>query len=130
MSGVNLALFSKKNSEMNFLELTPVANYNHEEQGEGLVNVLVPRFNDKVFGKLLQPRIKNKYIKANLDEIGSGAWLLIDGKRKVMDIADELSDKFGEKIEPAYNRVALFMSQLYQNGFIHFLETKKENKNG
>jgi hypothetical protein len=73
------------------------------------------------------PRGRSPYIRANLDEIGSKVWLLIDGKRKVGDIAIILKEELKEKVEPVYDRLYLFMNQLYQNGFIYFSELKKEN---
>lgn len=126
-----LKLFRKKRAkELNYLELTPVCSYEHEITDEGLVNVLVPKFTDKILGRWLQPRLRNKYIKANLDEFGSATWLLMDGSRKVDVIARELDDKFGEKIAPVYERLTKFLSQLYIYDFITFKEYKKGNKNG
>jgi hypothetical protein len=119
-------LKNKKFKDLNLMELTPVRNYEHIENEKGLIDVLVPRFTDWFFGKLLMPRMKKKYIKANLDEIGSVTWLLIDGDNKVYQISDKLSDHFGEKVEPTVNRITLFMHQLYRNGFITFKEIRKD----
>ncbi len=122
-----MGLFTKKQNteEWNYLELTPVAKYTCVDKEEGLIDVLVPRFNDKVFGKILQPRIKNKYIKANLDKFGSETWKLIDGQNKVKDIAFHLEQKFGTEIQPINDRLTLFLTQLNTNGFIYFLEFNK-----
>jgi hypothetical protein len=91
---------------------------------DGLVNVLVPRFKSDFMNKLL-PKKKSPYIRANLDELGSATWLMIDGKTNVLELAEKLNDKFGEKIEPANNRLTLFLSELYKNGFISFNELKE-----
>ncbi|MGE5479330.1 MAG: PqqD family protein [Chloroflexota bacterium] len=112
----------KKGEDINYLELTPNRLYEHELNEKGLIDVLVPRFTDKVFGKLLQPRLRNKYIKANLDALGSAAWELIDGKNNVDAIAATLRARFGEEIEPVYDRLTAFLTQLYKNGFINFKE--------
>jgi len=123
-----MALFkNKKDSEnLNLYEMTPLRNYTHQENDNGLIDVLVPRFTDKFFGKLLMPRLKNKYIKANLDEIGTQTWLLIDGNTQVGEICEKLQSKFGEAIEPAADRLTLFIQQLYRNGFITFKEIRKD----
>lgn len=121
-------MFKKKKNKfenLNYLELTPIANYNYEKNEKGLINVLVPRFTDKIFGKILQPRLKSKYIKANLDEIGTATWLLINGSKNVHQIANDLSKQFGDKIHPVNERLTQFLTQLYQAGFISFAEIKK-----
>lgn len=115
----------KNESPLNYLELTPFPLYKHEENGEGLINVLVPKFTDRIFGRILQPRLKNPYIRANLDEFGSVTWGLMDGQNKVLIIADKLVEKFGDKIQPVHTRLTSFLTHLYRNGFITFNELKK-----
>jgi dissimilatory sulfite reductase (desulfoviridin) alpha/beta subunit len=53
---------------------------------------------------------------------------MIDGSRSVLDIIDEMKEKFEAKIEPATERIGTFMQKLHQNKFIHFIELL-ENKN-
>lgn len=108
------------------MELTPIRRYEHVEKDTGLVDVLVPRFNDKVFGRILQPRLKNKYIKANLDDIGTLTWKLIDGTSQVYQIAEALSSEFGERVHPSNDRLIAFLNQLYRNDFIYFKEIRKD----
>lgn len=121
------AIFSKnKKKQLNYLEMTPFTIYSYEYNSEGRIDVLVPRFSDKVFGKLLQPRLKNKYIKANLDEFGSATWLLINGDNSVTRIGELLTEKFGEQIQPVYGRLTLFLTQLYNAGFISFKELERK----
>jgi hypothetical protein len=120
----------KKKNEMNLMELTPITLYEHELNGDGLINVLVPRFQDRILGKYLQPKMRNKYIKANLDKFGTAAWEMMDGTTKVSELSDGLLEKFGKEIEPVDKRLILFLSNLYHNGFINFKELKKGNSNG
>lgn len=108
-----------------YLQYTPVRCYEYAEQKNGLVDVLVPRFRDKFFGKILQPHLRHKYINANLDEIGSEAWKCCDGETKATEIAKVLSEKFGEKVHPADERLNMFLNQLYKNKFINFKEKVK-----
>lgn len=127
-----MGLFRKKKrgKEYNYMELTPVCNYGHNVKDDGLIDVLVPRFTDKIFGKYLQPHLKYKYIRANMDEFGSATWSLMDGKRKVYEIANELTDKFGESIQPVEERLTNFLTNLYTNDFISFIEFRKGKENG
>jgi hypothetical protein len=113
---------NKKFENINFPDLTPYRLLEHKTGEKGLVDVLVPRFRSKFGQKWIQPRLKQKYIRANLDEIGSAIWLEINGERTIHEIAKIADDKFGDEIRPVYNRLAIFMKKLYQNGFIYFKE--------
>ncbi len=117
-----LFLNKKESRDINYLSLTPYRKFNHNQKSDGLIDVLVPRFTDRILGKLLQPRLKNPYIRANLDELGSATWLCIDGYKKVGEIISELDTELGDKIQPAQQRITMFLSNLYRNGFINFKE--------
>ncbi len=121
-----LGLFKKqKAADINYLELTPYRKYTHEPRDEDTIDVLVPRFNDKILGKIFQPKLKNPYIKANFDKLGTAVWLEIDGKTNVDNIIMKVKEKLGEEVNPAYERVTMFLSQLHRNGFIDFHEFNK-----
>lgn len=120
----------KKLRNINYLELTPLAKHSYEIRSDGQLDVLVPRFKTELAKKFLMPRGKSPYIRANLDEFGSEVWLLLDGNKKVKQIAEALLAKFGERIEPVNQRLTMFLTQLYRNGFIIFLELEKGYKNG
>ena len=69
-----------------------------------------------------------KYVsqaKLKLDEIGTETWLLIDSKKNVVTIAGELEKKFGDRIEPVNQRLTTFLTQLYRQKFISFIEIKE-----
>ncbi len=116
---------NKNLSEVNYLELTPVRNYNHIVEDINKVSVLIPRFTNKILVKYLVPRLKSPDIKVKLDKFGSAAWLKADGNRNVQTICDELLSEFGEEINPVIERVTKFYSQLYQYQFISFKELKE-----
>lgn len=128
---MNFSLLGKKEKKaVNYLELTPVSKYEHENGKDNNINVLVPRFRDFLLGKLIQPRLKNKYIRANLDQFGTATWLFIDGKANVEEIGKKLIEKFGTEIDPVYDRLTIFLTNLYKNGFITFKEIRKGKYNG
>ncbi|AFH49861.1 Hypothetical protein IALB_2156 [Ignavibacterium album JCM 16511] len=116
---------NKNLSEVNYLELTPIRNYNHIEEEKNKVSVLVPRFTNKFLVKYLVPRLKSPDIKVKLDKFGSAAWLKADGNKNVQLICDELLSEFGEEINPVVERVTKFYTQLYQYQFISFKELKE-----
>ncbi|MPM87148.1 hypothetical protein SDC9_134242 [bioreactor metagenome] len=107
--------------QVNILELTPVQLLNYEYRQDGQIDVLVPRFKYAFFQKMI-PKTRSPYIRANLDEIGTVTWELIDGKRKVYEIADILKERFQDKINPAYERLSLFIQKMNTNKFITFIE--------
>jgi hypothetical protein len=118
-------LFRKKKEELtkvNYLELTPVPLFEHIKEEDGKVSVLIPRFTNKLLVRIIVPRLKSPYVKTLLDEYGSHVWGEIDGKQKVSDISNSLREKFGEKAEPAEERVTKFLTQLYKYKFVTFKE--------
>ncbi|MFC2131853.1 PqqD family protein [Bacteroidota bacterium] len=118
-------IFKKKESEHNYLELTPIRNHEHEDREDGMINVLVPKFSSNFSKKHINKHLKYPYIKANLDEFGTETWLLMNGKTNVKEIGQKLIDKFGEKIDPVYDRLTKFLTELHKNNFITFKELTK-----
>lgn len=112
----------KSNPDINFLELTPVRNYEHEIENNGLISVFVPKFDIKWLDRILSRIIKSRFFKAKLDEFGTETWLEIDGVKSVQMISNQLSKKFGEKINPVDERLTKFLSELYKYNFITFKE--------
>lgn len=109
----------------NYLNLTPVRKYQHEINSDGNVVILMPRFTGAFSRRFLQPRLKNPFIKIELDSIGSGVWLLADGKSNVKSICHTAKNQFGDTIHPVHDRVTKFYSQLYLQKLISFIEILK-----
>lgn len=116
----------KKKKDINYLVLTPARKYDSEDREDGFINILIPRYTDFFFGKLLQPRLKNKYIRANLDEYGSAVWQEINGSTNVEQIGNKLENRFGERIQPVLPRLTTFLTQIYDAGFITFNELERK----
>jgi hypothetical protein len=108
----------------NYLDLTPVCAKKHLIGDDEKVTVIIPKFTNKFVVEKIVPKLKHPDMKLNLDEIGSAVWLLIDGKKKVKEIALELSQKFGDKIQPVDERLTKFLTQLYEQRLITFDEIK------
>ena len=113
-------MIKKKRLDINYLELTPERVLKFSGDNENIV-LLLPKFNNK-FLKSLIPSSKPKHISVKLDELGSQVWNTIDGEKKVQKIISELSEKLGDKIHPAEERIIKFLSQLFANKFIQFKE--------
>ncbi|MBI1938760.1 MAG: PqqD family protein [Ignavibacteriales bacterium] len=109
----------------NYLELHPVRLHNEEIDNDSLVTVLIPKFKNPFLVKYLVPKMKSPDIKLKLDELGSAAWILMDGKRNVAAVASLLTEKFGEKIQPVNERLTKFLTGLYEQRLITFQEINK-----
>lgn len=113
----------------NFFDMTPIRNYKFETNEEGVVVVLIPRFDNHFIGKWLNNRSSKKEIRTDLDEAGSKVWLLIDGTRTVYDIFKVIKEESLIDIEQAQDRIVTYLRMLYNNGLIEFKEFKKNMKN-
>lgn len=103
-------------------DLTPVKLIEHKIEENNLVTLLMPKVFNSIAKKIVEPRLKSRYINLKLDEIGSKVWLTIDGNKKVGVIAKELVEYFGDKINPVEDRLPKFLTQLYEQKFITFRE--------
>ncbi len=113
----------RKKPARNIAFCVPRACVGHEADDEpGTVRLLVPRFRASWL-QWLQKRLRKPHIKVKLDEIGSAVWQLIDGKRMVVEIGEELERHFGEKIHPTNERLGFFFSHLRRNKFVELEES-------
>ena len=96
------------------------------EQNEGLVTILFVNPNPNLIEKKFFKKLSKKPYKIDLDDYGSFVWNLCDGKHNIKDIALRLRDEFGDKAEPAEERVSKFIKQLSANKFIQLY--KKNEK--
>ncbi len=77
-------------------------------------------FIEKTFFK----KRSSKPYKIDLDEIGSFIWLKIDGKKTVGKITEISSEHFKDKIEPAKERIELFIKQMNKNRLVRLYKKK------
>lgn len=55
------------------------------------------------------------YKEIDFDEISSEVFLQIDGDKNVKEIGDNLEKKYGEKVNPLYERLLIFLNHIYIN---------------
>lgn len=91
------------------------------EEVNGRIVVLKPKFQHPLLQRYLLPRLKNPMYRVHLDEIGSFVWRLCDGGHSVGDIEQELKKHFGAAVEPAFERLTLFLAQLFRGRFIRYV---------
>lgn len=107
-------------SGINLLDLVPVHTVRFETDAEGLIVLLKPKFTNRLLQKYLLPRMRRPFFRITLDELGSFVWSRCDGKCTVRRLAELHKQRFGEKAEPLYDRLTLFLQTLEHNRFIRF----------
>ena len=110
----------KEKKEINLLELIPVRGLEWQKNDEGLIVLLKPKYRNPILAKHILPRLKNPHFKIRLDVTGSFIWELCDGIRSVKELAHNLKERFGDEVEPLYERLTLFLQQLEKNRFITY----------
>lgn len=89
-----------------------------EEGPDGGAVLLVPRFRKGPLARWLQPKLKRPNMRVKLDEIGSFAWRRMDGETPFGAIAGAMREHFGEKVEPAEERLEKFYTILCRDKFV------------
>lgn len=59
-----------------------------------------------------------KYSTIELDPFGTYVWQCMDGTLTIYEIGKRLKKHFGEKAEPLYERLCLYLKTLHENGYI------------
>jgi hypothetical protein len=105
---------------VNLLEMRPLRLARWEERGDRVV-LLRPRPKGRA-PRVLLDRFLHLLAahRLRLDEIGSASWLLLDGKRNVAEIATLLRERFGERVEPAEERLGYLVRVLRREGFVAY----------
>ncbi len=109
----------KKKEYENLLDIVPIKNDDIEWRliEDDIVQIIIKR--DSWMHRFVR-RFKNnpESSKIDLDIYGSRVWILIDGKRDVHQIAENLKQNFGDDIEPLYERLGAYINILKNNNFI------------
>ena len=112
----------KNKQQVNLLDLIPTQNVKwvNTDSQDDLVTLLKPKFVNPFFVKYILPRMKSPHYKINLDQFGTAVWHYCDGKNTVADIGNRLKEKFGEEIEPVYDRLSVFIQTLQRSKLIYY----------
>jgi hypothetical protein len=83
-----------------------------KEAEDGRVVVFRPRFGEGKVGRWLESLLGLSPYRIRLDEIGTLVWKNCDGQLSAQEIAEKLRERFGDKVEPAEDRLQQFITQL------------------
>lgn len=105
----------ENNEEVLNLKFKICDNLQYEVNDNGIVTIFEKQDHkiQKFFRKL---RFKIPlYKKIDFDEISSEVFLLIDGKRTVREIGENLKLKYGDEVNPLYERLLVFLNHIHTN---------------
>jgi len=108
-----------KKKKNNFLEMVPkrVEKIKWIVLNDGKVQIVIDR--NGFFDKLVRFFVKTpEVMRIDLDEYGSYVWKAIDGEKTIYEICEKLKEKFGEDVEPLYERFGTYINILKNNKFI------------
>jgi len=112
----------KKNKD-NFMLYIPCKTHQAWEEKNGNVYLIINhnRLIEKIAGWLTK---RSTVTDIRLDEIGAFIWREIDGNKTVYEIGQSLLKEFGEKCEPLYERLIMYLRHLNKKGWIKFRKEK------
>jgi hypothetical protein len=108
-------------ADVPFEELVPVRRHRAEDEPDGLVTVLVPRFGGRWARRWVLPLFARQNVRLRLDALGSFVWRQCDGRTSVGEIATRLGTSTGGASEEAASRVMAFLRQLSRYDSVTFL---------
>lgn len=111
---------TENKGELNLLTLVPERTKDYMLRDSGLVDIIVPRFGEGRVARVLERFINRSPILIKLDRVGTFTWHLCDGRHTVEEIGDQMQKMFGEKIEPVYDRLALFFKEMEKRELIRW----------
>lgn len=75
--------------------------------------------------KFIVPKLKSADFRINLEKFGSAVWINIDGNNNVQEIINVVTEKFGNNLDQAEERITKFIFQLYEQKLISFNEINR-----
>ncbi len=103
----------------NLLELVPVRTAGWREDAcRVVIEIPAPSRPWRAPIAWLSSKMSSKRVR--LDEVGSLAWTLLDGRRTVGEVADALRERFGDRVEPAEERLGILLRSLHRGGLVGY----------
>ncbi len=112
-----------KNKE-NFFEFIPVRNIEWDKDEKERVYLIKEKSKKKFMKKIIWFFNKSQVFKIHLDKLGTSVWLLIDGKRNVYEIIQEMEKNHKDNLDQAEQRVSNFFILLKKNKFVDFINLR------
>ena len=101
-----------------FWNARPRRRLDWRELDNGRCIVLRPRLGEGRIGRWLASKLGNPCYRIRLDDVGSFIWRACDGETPLTEIAGRLRAGFGERVEPAEERLARFIQSMLRSRMI------------
>jgi hypothetical protein len=101
----------------------PVAE--HFEGEDGNVVLRAPRFHGRMGKGLVRALNRDPEFNLHLDEFGSKAWHLFDGRRTLGEVADSMADMADDEPRIALTRLIMFLKDLKTAGVVRVVTLSK-----
>ena len=88
------------------------------ELDDGRCVVLRPKFGGSRIGRWLAAKLGDPCYRIRLDDVGTFIWKACDGETRLTEIAGRLRGQFGERVEPAEERLARFVHSMRRSCMI------------
>lgn len=115
--------------KINLLDVIPFRSENitAEKGSDGTVTIAFPRFKYEWMRRFLLPKGMSTDIHVRLEDHGTAVWELIDGKRTVRRIIEELAEHFNYE-ENYESRITAYITQLQKDGFVKLVKVLLRTK--
>ena len=101
-----------------FWNSRPRRRLDWREADDGRCIVLRSRFGEGRIGRWLASKLGDSFYRIRLDEVGTFIWRACDGETPLAEIAGRLREAFGERVEPAEERLARFVQSMLRSRMI------------
>ena len=98
-----------------FWSARPSRRFEWREAHDGRCVVLRPKLGGSRVGRWLAARLSDPYYRIRLDDLGTFVWKACDGQTPLTVIAERMRDEFGGRVEPAEQRLGLFVQQMLRS---------------
>jgi hypothetical protein len=88
------------------------------DSGDGRCVVLRPKFGDSRVGRWFASKLGDPCYRIRLDDVGTFIWKACDGQTSLTQMAGRLRGEFGERVEPAEERLARFVQSMRRSRMI------------
>lgn len=113
----------------NYLDYIPKRNTLYPWSVNEKGNVEIHVKNKGIYNRIAQLIWKKpKVSRIEMEEFGSFIWQEIDGKISIYELGKRVKNRFGREAEPLYERLAPYMKNLHENGFIVYVNKIKKKE--
>ncbi len=96
----------------------PRRRLNWRELDSGICVVLRPTFGKTGIGRWVARKLGDPCYRIRLDDVGTFIWKACDGETPLTEIARRMRAEFGERVEPAEERLGRFVQSMLRSRMI------------